>query len=314
MRAFTVDQETALGTLALRGIELAEVVTRPLQHRGLFKLARWCGRLAPEDQRCTVELEEDARFVFRTRDPYWNRLISERFHYEEDLERVLKGLADIDYWFIDAGANYGYWSALVSSRPYGAKPAIAIEPVSGTFRALEENCAANGRRFIALRMAVADESGRQVVIHYPRRATRGANAAASMIANGHAEEDVVRETVDSISIDAAIDRHAPPGAPIVLKLDIEGMEVPALRAATALGRRDWLLIYEDHGNDAECRTSQFVMTLDVPIFLVTLRGEVRRVESIDHVREVKTQERQGYNFFAVSRGGVFERRLAELAA
>ncbi len=313
MRMLTVDGTSARGALALHAVNLAGMVTRPVQHRGFFKLARWCGQIAPTDQHCTVELAPDAHFMFLATDPYWNRLVSERFHYEEDMGLVLRRFADVDYWFIDAGANYGYWSVLVTSQAYGAKSAVAIEPVTRTFRALLENCALNGDRFVPLRMAVAEESGGRVVIQYPRLVT-GANASASLVQEGEPADDLEHETVESISIDAVLEEFVPRDRPIVLKLDVEGMEVPALRSATGLSQRDWLLIYEDHGNDAACRATEFVMTLDASLFLVTPRGKVQRVDTLDRVRKVKTDIRSGYNFFAASRGGVFEQRLAQLAS
>ena len=42
--------------------------------------------------------------------------------------------SDVDYTLIDGGANYGYWSVLVSSAPFGKHRAIAIEPSSQNFR------------------------------------------------------------------------------------------------------------------------------------------------------------------------------------
>jgi FkbM family methyltransferase len=313
MRVLSVDRTSASGALALHAVNLAEKVTRPFLHRGFFKLARWCGQLASADQRCTVDLAPDAKFRFFVTDPYWNRLVSKRFHYEEDMRLVLRRFTDVDYWFIDAGANYGYWSVLVTSQSYGAKSAVAIEPVTRTFRALEENCALNGGRFTPLQMAVAEEAGGRVVIQYSRSTNR-ANAAASLVQQGEPEDHLDHETIESTSINEVLEEFVPRGRPVVLKLDVEGMEVPALRGAAGLGNHEWLLIYEDHGNDVSCRATEFVMTLDASLFLVTRRGKVHRVDTLDRVRKFKTDSRAGYNFFAASRGGVFERRLAEAAS
>jgi FkbM family methyltransferase len=309
MRTLTVDRTTSLGKLALRGIDIAEVVTRPLQHRGFMKLARWCGRLAPPGQRCTVDLAPDTRFIVETVDPYWSRLVSERFEYERGTGFALRHLSDIDYTFIDAGANFGYWSVLVTSRRYGAKPTVAIEPVTETFRALEENRRINGGRFATLQRALAEESGAPVVIRYPRTVV-GARVSASCVGGERPAQDLGTETVESVSLDAVLGEFVPPHSPVIVKLDVEGMEVPALRGSRLLSERDWLVIYEDHGNDPTCATSDFVLGLDASVFFVTSQADVHPIGSLDDVRGFKHRTGIGYNFFAASRGGVFERRLA----
>jgi FkbM family methyltransferase len=314
MRTLTVDRTTPLGKLALRGIDMAEVVTRPLQHRGFMKLARWCGRLAPPGQRCTVDLAPDARFIIETADPYWSRLVSERFDYERGTGFALRHLSDIDYTFIDAGANFGYWSVLVTSRRYGAKPTVAIEPVTETFRALEENRRINGDRFATLQRALAEESGAPVVIRYPRSVVGARVGASSVGAGGRRAQDLESETVESVSLDAVLGEFVPPHSPVIVKLDVEGMEIPALRGSSRLSERDWLVIYEDHGNDPTCATSDFVLGLDASVFFVTLQADVHPIGSLDDVRRFKHGTPRGYNFFAASRGGVFERRLAAVTS
>lgn len=309
MRPVTVDRASRLGSLALLGIDWAEVVTRPLKHRGFVKLSRWCGRMAPPGQECTIELAPDAFFRVSTADPYWSRLVSERFEYERATGLALRHLADVDYAFVDAGANFGYWSVLVTSRLYGSKPTVAIEPVTSTFRALEENRRTNGERFVTLRKALAAESGREVEIQYPASVV-GARVAAGAVEVNDPSDELETEVVETISLDTVLDKHVPPGRPVVVKLDVEGMEVPALRGSTSLDDRDWMVIYEDHGSDPACTTSEFVLGLDASVRFVTLEGDVHPVRTLDDVRRFKPWSHYGYNFFATRRGGVFESRLA----
>lgn len=311
MRRVVVDRRSALGQAAFRGVDLAERLTRPWQYRGFFKLARWLGRLTPPGQRCVVDLAPDARFAFLAADPYWNRLIAGRFDYERELHFVLRRIADVEYTFIDAGANYGYWSVLVTSHRYGAKPTVAIEPVTHTFRVLEENRHLNADRFEILQRALCDSERGDVVVRYAG-AVSEASASASVV-EGEAADDPESEMVPSTSIDAVLAEFAPAGEPVVLKLDVEGMEIPALQGARTLDRREWLVSYEDHGSDRSCRNTAFAMGLDASIFCAD-GGRVRRIKSLDQVRRVKSRRHRGYNFFAASRGGLFERRLDELAA
>ena len=73
------------------------------------------------DQReIVVTLGDDARFAFPFGDGYWSLLLDRSFVYEREIKRFLRSVADVDYGFIDGGANFGFWSVLASSWPFGA--------------------------------------------------------------------------------------------------------------------------------------------------------------------------------------------------
>ena len=57
-----------------------------------------------------LKLNSDTYFSFLLKDPYYNRLIYPKFKYEPEVEYILRKLKKINFLFIDAGANYGYWS------------------------------------------------------------------------------------------------------------------------------------------------------------------------------------------------------------
>ena len=71
-------------------------------------------------------------------------------------------MADVDYCFVDGGANFGFWSVLVSSRPFGSHPVIAIEASSANAAKLERNAELNGGRFKVLHRAIGSTTGNQV--------------------------------------------------------------------------------------------------------------------------------------------------------
>jgi hypothetical protein len=81
-----------------------------------------------------IKLNPDAIFEFPYGDGYWSKLLNRTYHYEDELELLFKDSADVDYTLLDCGANYGYWSVLVSSKPFGSHKAIAIEPSGRIFR------------------------------------------------------------------------------------------------------------------------------------------------------------------------------------
>jgi len=67
-------------------------------------------------------------------DGYWSKLLNRSFSYENELELLFRDSIGVDYTLIDCGANFGYWSVLISSAPYGSHKAIAIEPFVAEFR------------------------------------------------------------------------------------------------------------------------------------------------------------------------------------
>lgn len=95
--------------------------------------------------------------------------------YEADVEVALLALADVDFAFVDCGANYGYWSVLVTSARFGGHSAVAIEAAPDTFAWLARNAAANGGQFEVLNSAIAERSGSTVTI-------RGAKTKARWMA------------------------------------------------------------------------------------------------------------------------------------
>ena len=128
-------------------LQLGGLLTRPINFRLYYRIARHIGRFAPRDRECIVQLADDTYFAFHLADPYWNRLLYRHFRYEPDLEFVLNRVRMVDFTFFDLGANYGYWSVRVSSASFGAHPAVSVEPVALNFEMLSRNCLLNNERF-----------------------------------------------------------------------------------------------------------------------------------------------------------------------
>src|SRR4051812_31696979 len=81
----------------------------PMHHRGFSVGCRMIASMI--DQREIVALlNDDARFAFPFGDGYWSLLLDRSFVYEGEIERFLRSAADVDYGFIDGGANFGFWS------------------------------------------------------------------------------------------------------------------------------------------------------------------------------------------------------------
>src|SRR3954452_19443272 len=127
-------------------------------HRGYNGCANLLRKALPERD-IAIKLNSDATFAFPYGDGYWSKLLNRSFFYENELELLFKDSVGVDYTLIDCGANYGYWSVLVSSAPYGSHKAIAIEPSSKNFAKLSNNAELNGGRFEVMKCAIGAARG-----------------------------------------------------------------------------------------------------------------------------------------------------------
>src|SRR6201984_856790 len=133
-------------------------ISSHFSHRGYNGCANLLRKTLPE-RNIAIKLNSDAVFEFPYGDGYWSKLLNRSYNYEDELELLFRHSADVDYTLIDCGANYGYWSVLVSSRPFGSHRAIAIEPSSQNFAKLANNADVNGDRFETMKCAIGARRG-----------------------------------------------------------------------------------------------------------------------------------------------------------
>jgi FkbM family methyltransferase len=245
----------------------------------------------------SVIMNEDARFLYPKGDPYWSSEIANST-YEPEINWVLLRAAERPYSMIDAGANYGFWSILASSAPYGRHPTVAIEPSRTNFKFLLRNAIANGNRFQTLRRAVLDESGRRVTLYGKRP------GGLSLRKDWHPDDiDSFEENIETITLDAVAERYLPNRRyPALIKLDVEGSEIAGIKGARRLVDEGALTVYEDHGKESTHPVSRFVLSLDgIDIWSVGSDRRATRITAIEQVAAIKTNPRTGYNFFAYRR-------------
>lgn len=283
----------------------------PFSYRAFAGVAKLLGKAAAQDCFCTSYILPDAKFRFRLSDFYWNRLVSSAFEYEPEISFLLRQVRDIPYVFLDCGANYGYWSLIASSECFGRHPVVAVEACRETFDILEESRKRNGQRFVALHRAIAAASNQSVPIY-----TRGSHAGASLLTQwlGNYKPVSKIESVETISIDDLVDQFAQEKtSPIVIKLDVEGMEVEALKGSIRTVARQPLIIYEEYGEDLSCQTSEFVMSeLNMDVFFVDDNQQVAKIDSVNGVRKLKIHKTRGYNFLAATAQSPFWKKLIML--
>jgi FkbM family methyltransferase len=311
-RPFTLDPSGLHARLVARMLGLAGVL-EGIDYRLYAAAAKLLGALAPRHTACTVRLAPDVLLRFDLTDFYWNRLLGARYEYEPELAALLGRLADLDYTFVDCGANYGYWTLMASGAALGGRPVIAVEAMPTTFRALQANLALNGRSVVCLHRAIAERPGEAVEIY--ERDRRHAGASLKRQWTGGAPARTRAHPVTTVTLDELVRQHTAPDTAVVVKLDVEGMEAEAMRGAGALLRRPFLVIYEDHGGDRSCAISRLMLeTLGLRLYHVTPAGRVLPMPALEQVRAVKRRPTIGYNFLAAPAGGLFDRRLQAMSA
>jgi FkbM family methyltransferase len=271
----------------------------PMHYRGFSVGCRVITSMI--DQReIVVLLNDDARFAFPFGDGYWSLLLDRSFVHEGEVERFLLSISDVDYCFVNGGANFGFWSVLVSSRPFGSHPVVAIEASSANAEKLKRNTVLNGDRFKVLRRAIGSTTGNQVWLSSAKH-----EAFRVGESNGFAGE-----SVEMIALDNLIDQGlVSPGQSLVIKLDVEGMEVEAAKGAKQLLENDTVVIVEDHGADRAHTVSRYLLNR-TPCRLFVFDPASQRYERLIDVSmldRIKTSTVFGYSIFATNSSAWAER-------
>jgi len=277
--------------LAALAFSTGSKVASAFSHRGYNMCANLLRKTLPERD-IAIKLNPDATFAFPYGDGYWSKLLNRTFSYEDELELLFRDSVGVDYTLIDCGANFGYWSVLISSRPYGSHKAIAIEPSSQNFAKLRKNAEINGGRFEAMKCAIGATRGTARL--------SGTKHEALSIAGGAGDggEDVPVIALDNLLDDGKVS----PGGKYLIKLDVEGVEVEAIKGGTRLLQGDSVLLCEEHGNDPNHTVSRFILD-QTPLKLIVYDPRSGRLEAVTELSildRIKVSTHVGYNVFATA--------------
>jgi FkbM family methyltransferase len=266
-------------------------ISSHFSHMGYIACANLLRKTLPE-RNIAVRLNDDAVFEFPYGDGYWSKLLNRSYHYEDELELLFRDSADVDYTLLDCGANYGYWSVLVSSAPYGSHKAIAIEPSSQNFAKLANNARINGNRFEAMNCAIGATRGIARL--------SGTKHEAFSIAG---DPDDGGEVVSVIALDNLIeDGKISPDGKYLIKLDVEGVEIEAIKGGARLLRGDSVLLCEEHGNDPNHTVSRYILD-QTPLKLIVYDPRTNRLETVTELSildRIKVSSHVGYNVFGTA--------------
>jgi FkbM family methyltransferase len=266
-------------------------ISSHFSHRGYIHCANLLRKTLPE-RNIAIKLNKDAIFEFPYGDGYWSKLLNRSYHYEDELELLFRHSADVGYTLIDCGANYGYWSVLVSSAPFGSHRAIAIEPSSQNFEKLANNARVNGDRFELMKCAIGAGRGTAHLTGTKHEAFSIAGGA-----NGRGEE------VPVIALDNLIDEgKVSEKGKFLIKLDVEGVEIEAIKGGMRLLQADSVILCEEHGNDPRHTVSRFILE-KTPLKLMVYDPRSGRMESVTELSildRIKVSSHVGYNVFGTA--------------
>jgi FkbM family methyltransferase len=266
-------------------------ISSHFSHRGFIGCANLLRKTLPE-RNIAVKLNPDAIFEFPYGDGHWSKLLNRAFHYEDELELLFRHSAEVDFTLLDCGANYGYWSVLVSSAPFGSHKAIAIEPSSQNFPKLANNAKINSNRFELLNCAIGAARGTARL--------SGTKHEAFSIAGGTDSdgEEVAVIALDNLLDDGKISANGK----YLVKLDVEGVEIEAIKGGSRLLQGDSVLLCEEHGNDRNHTVSRYILDR-TPLKLLVYDPRSRRLETVSELSildRIKVSTNVGYNVFGTA--------------
>jgi FkbM family methyltransferase len=265
-------------------------ISSHFSHRGYNHCANLLRKALPERD-IAIKLNPDAVFEFPYGDGYWSKLLNRAYRYEDELELLFLGSVDVDYTFIDCGANYGYWSVLVSSAPYGSHRAIAIEPSSANFAKLANNARVNGDRFDVMKCAIGAVRG-------TAHLTGTKHEAFSIAGDAAGGEEVPVLALDDLIDDGKVVASGK----YLIKLDVEGVEIEAIKGGTRLLAADSMILCEEHGNDPHHTVSRYILD-QTPMKLLVYDPQTGRLETVTELSildRIKVSAHVGYNVFGTA--------------
>lgn len=225
--------------LVARALQAVHRLLAPFRYYGISRAHGVVARLA--NPKCITVIKEGLwKFSFPSRDYYWNRLLDSSWHYEPEIDSLLRWLSDVPFVFVDLGANFGYWSTRIGAGLYGNHRSIAVEPSEQCFKILTRNT--TGLPVGLHRRAIDEKSGEKVLLYGER------HAGFSINRDWHGASERAVNEVESISIDDLLRAEGveSPETPVLIKLDVEGVELRALSGAKRTINGSSLFVIEEN--------------------------------------------------------------------
>lgn len=147
---------------------------------------------------------------------------------EPEYAKLGEWIAEGD-WVIDVGANVGHYTVRLSQLVGQSGRVLAFEPVLDTFELLVSNISAAGAQNVSLFNAAVSERSSVMAMSMPRFVTGLANYYMASLTTESGDIEVLTISLDSIPL---------PKPVTLVKIDVEGHELPALLGMRHLLMRD----------------------------------------------------------------------------
>ena len=270
--------------LQARLMQLSHLALAPIGYLGISRVHAAINKaIRPNSE--TLILENGARFSFPSGDYYWNRLLDASWQYEPEIHFFLRLASAVPFVFLDLGANFGYWSARVASGLYGPHKSVAVEPSATAFAILERNTRCLAYSVAIYQRAIDAVSAKRVLLYGDR------HAGCSIDRNWLGVSSNQANQVETISIDDLLAAESIDASqtPVLIKLDVEGVEDRALAGAIRAMKGQTAFLIEDaesHG------VSEAVRQLNVDLGMSLYRfdrGAFHKIRSLDEITALKTR-------------------------
>ena len=267
----------------VRSLQGAHKILAPVGYVGI---SRAHGLIAQIMRPPTTTLVKEGAFQFRfpSSDYYWNRLLDASWSYEPEIDVILRRFAETPFIFLDLGANFGYWSARMGSGLYGKHRTITVEPSKYCFAVLEKNVADMP---VSLHHRAIDETtGRTLSLFGDRHA--GFSIDDTWYgASKTAINDVVSIAIDDLLAAEGVDCDRDP---VIVKLDVEGVERRALVGAGRTIAGQSAFIIEDADRDAPSDAVRFAVDDLGMSFFYLEDGRFTELPTLSDLERVKARQ------------------------
>ncbi len=275
--------------------DIAGLITRSFEAAGIRGAPTILSKLSKTrlgDEIATARLPTGESISFPAFDPYWCRHLYAGKPYEPDVERLFRhfGRGRV---LVDCGANIGYWS--VRARSLGFTRAIAIEANAKLIPILERNCPE------VIHAAVYSRSGESLQIADRGAASRALNVGSDMASKvmrlsllGRSYEGDYEEPTEGIPVQTLALNDLGLAEPCLVKLDVEGCEIPALEGADKL---DAVFVCEDFPTRG-AEVTKFLLSRGYSVFAAG--DEIVPITDADQLRAFQSHEFGPVNLAAVA--------------
>jgi len=194
---------------------------RLTRKHGLFTLARFNARLFPKGERIRLPT---SNLLYVPGDPHFIGYILGR--HENHITELMKQRIRAGDLCLDAGANIGYFSAIMAALAAPGGTVLSFEPEPANFAALEINADLAASAGLCIKPQKAAVSNRNRRLTLVRGQASTLHEVTEVASDSRAEEQVDCLRLDEV---VSMERRV-----AFLKMDIEGHEAPALEGAQGL--------------------------------------------------------------------------------